>query len=154
MGSIAFGSFIVAILDLLRAALRLLQQYERDQGDAIGAAIACCAQCCVGCITSLVEYFNRYAYIEIALYGKAYIAAAKDTWNLFKDRGIDALVNDCLVNNIWTFGSFAVGALCSAFAFLYLKIVDPSYVQENGDIKAAVMLYVSWRTLSKASAGD
>lgn len=119
-GSIAFGSFIVAILDLLRAGLRLLQQYERDQGDAIGAAIACCAQCCVGCIASLVEYFNRYAYIEcapfsipratatnvpfgyrIALYGKPYIKAAKDTWNLFKDRGIDALVNDCLINNIW-----------------------------------------------------
>lgn len=29
----------------------------------------------------------RYAYIEIALYGKPYIAAAKDTWRMFKDRG-------------------------------------------------------------------
>ena len=33
----------------------------------------------------------------LALYGKAYIPAAKDTWRLFKDRGIDALVNDSLV---------------------------------------------------------
>lgn len=33
----------------------------------------------------------------IALYGKPYIQAAKDTWRLFKDRGIDALVNDSLV---------------------------------------------------------
>lgn len=64
MGSIAFGSFIVAILDLIRAGLQLLQQYESGQGDTIGAAIACCAQCCVGCIASMVEYFNRYAYIE------------------------------------------------------------------------------------------
>jgi hypothetical protein len=39
---------------------------------------------------------------RIALYGKPYIKAAKDTWNLFKDRGIDALVNDCLINNIWS----------------------------------------------------
>lgn len=35
-------------------------------------------------------------------------AAAKDAWNLLKHRGVDALVNDCLVNNIWTFGSFCV----------------------------------------------
>lgn len=35
--------------------------------------------------------------IEIALYGKPYIAAAKDTWRLMKDRGIDALINDSLV---------------------------------------------------------
>jgi hypothetical protein len=64
MGSIAFGSFIVAILDLIRAGLQVLQQYEAGQGDTIGAAIACCAQCFVGCIASMVEYFNRYAYIE------------------------------------------------------------------------------------------
>ena len=61
MGSIAFGSLIVAILDLLRAALQVLQQYAASEGSAIGTAIACCAQCCVGCVASLVEYFNRYA---------------------------------------------------------------------------------------------
>ena len=33
-----------------------------------------------------------------ALYGKNYIGAVKDTWNLFKDRGIDAVINDSLVN--------------------------------------------------------
>lgn len=36
-----------------------------------------------------------------ALFGKKYVAAAKDAWNLLKKRGIDALINDCLVNNIW-----------------------------------------------------
>ena len=44
------------------------------------------------------SFIDRYAYIEIALYGKSYIEAAKDTWTLFKDRGIDALVNDSLVS--------------------------------------------------------
>ena len=33
-----------------------------------------------------------------ALYGKPYVDAAKDTWRLFKDRGIDAIINDSLVN--------------------------------------------------------
>jgi hypothetical protein len=64
MGSIAFGSLIVALLDLLRAGLQVLQQYAQSEGSAIGAALACCAQCCVGCVASLVEYFNRYAFIE------------------------------------------------------------------------------------------
>lgn len=140
-GSIALGSLIVAILDLLRASLQVLQRYESGQGDLLGAACACVAQCCVGCVASLVQYFNRYAMIEIAMYGKPYIKAARDTWNLFKDRGIDALVNDCLINNIWTFGSYAVGALCSAFAFIYLRVVQPSYVEQNPSIKAVVMGY-------------
>ncbi|SCZ87556.1 BZ3500_MvSof-1268-A1-R1_Chr2-2g05022 [Microbotryum saponariae] len=141
IGSIAFGSLVVALLDLIRAGLSILRSYEEGQGNGIAALIICCVQCCMGCIAGLVEYFNRYAMIEIALYGKAYIQAAKDTWNLFKDRGIDALVNDSLVNSIWTFGSFAVGALCSAAAYLYLTLINPSYVQNNSSVRAAVMGY-------------
>ncbi len=63
------------------------------------------AVCCINCITWAVQYFNKYAYIEIALYGKAYIPAAKDTWHLFKARGVDALVNDSLVSYCFTFGA-------------------------------------------------
>jgi len=71
-GSIAEGSLIVALLDVLRAALTLLKNQEAASGDTMGAAIACCASCCVGCIRGLVDYFNRYAYIEIAMFGKKY----------------------------------------------------------------------------------
>ena len=35
--------------------------------------------------------------VRLALYGKPYLSAARDTWRLFLDRGIDALVNDSLV---------------------------------------------------------
>lgn len=58
-GSIAEGSLIVALLDLLRAALSILRQQQADSGDAIGAAIACVAQCCVGCIRWAVDYFSE-----------------------------------------------------------------------------------------------
>lgn len=85
---------------------------------------------------------NRYAYIDIALYGTAYVPAAKNTWTLFRDRGITALVNDCLVGNIWTFGSYAVGGLSSLFAFVYLKASNPSYIQDNSGLVAVLVGYV------------
>lgn len=44
-------------------------------------------------VTSVIILIRR-----AALYGKPYITAAKDTWRMFKDRGIDALVNDSLVS--------------------------------------------------------
>lgn len=58
-GSIALGSLIVALLDLIRAAISLVQQQQADSGDMIGACLACFAQCIVGCIRGLVAYFNR-----------------------------------------------------------------------------------------------
>jgi len=76
----------------------------------------------------------------LALYGRPYIRAAKDTWNLFQDRGIDALVNDSLVGMTLTWGAYAIGVLCSLFGFLYLRYTHPSY-NDDGQYTAPVMLF-------------
>jgi len=140
LGSIAFGSLIVTLLELLKMILQAAMNNANAGGHPVEACLACCAACFVGCIESLVEYFNRYAYIEIALYGKPYIAAAKDTWRLFKDRGIDALVNDSLVGMTLTWGAYIIGLLSSLFAYLYLRYTAPSYNAE-GQYTAPVMLF-------------
>lgn len=140
LGSIAFGSLIVTLLELLEAFFRMLQQSESGQGDTVGAILACCAACCVSCIRGMVEWFNKYAYIEISLYGKAYIPAAKDTWKLLKDRGIDALVNDSLVSILIMWGSYINGFLCGLFAYVYLRFTKPSY-NAKGQYTAPVILF-------------
>lgn len=58
-GSICFGSLIVALLDMLRAALRLLQNQAAADGNMFFYAATCIANCCLGCISWLVEFFNR-----------------------------------------------------------------------------------------------
>jgi len=140
LGSIAFGSLIVTLLELLRLLLNIAQQSAADDGQPIQVCLAMCASCFVGFIESLVEYFNKYAYIEIALYGKAYIPAAKDTWRLFKDRGIDALVNDSLVSMTLTWGAYAIGLLSMLFAYLYLRFTSPSF-NVNGQYTVPVVLF-------------
>ncbi|KAG8740574.1 putative choline transporter, neither null mutation nor overexpression affects choline transport [Ceratobasidium sp. 414] len=140
LGSIAFGSLIVTLLELLRLILNTVRANAAESGSPVEAALACCAACFVGCVESLVEYFNRYAYIEIGLYGKPYIPAAKDTWRLFKDRGIDVLINDSLTGMAMTWGAYLVGLLCSLFAYLYLRLTHPSY-NTDGQYTAPVLLF-------------
>jgi len=140
LGSIAFGSLIVTLLELLKMFLNMARNNANADGHPVEACLACCAACFVGIIEGMVEYFNRYAYIEIALYGKPYITAAKDTWRLFKDRGIDALVNDSLVGITMTWGGYLVGLLSSLFAYLYLRFTAPSY-NADGSYTAPVLLF-------------
>ncbi|KAJ7096318.1 plasma-membrane choline transporter-domain-containing protein [Mycena epipterygia] len=140
LGSIAFGSLIVTLLELLKMVLHAAQNSANADGHPVEACLACCASCFVGIIESLVEYFNRYAYIEIALYGKPYITAAKDTWRLLQDRGVSAIVNDSLVGMTLTWGGYAVGMLSSLFAYLYLRITAPSY-NADGNYTAPVILF-------------
>lgn len=141
LGSIAFGSLIVAILDLIRGLVSIIQSTQASEGDMVGAAIACVAGCIIGCIQYLIEFFNKYALINVSLYGNSYITAAKETWRLMKDRGITALINDSLVNILWTFGSVVVGIICGIFAYVYIKQTDPSAFNSESSYYAVVLFF-------------
>ncbi|KAJ2709689.1 pH nine-sensitive protein 1, partial [Coemansia spiralis] len=68
-----------------------------------------------------------YAYVEIAVYGKPFVQAAKDTWTLVTDRGIDALINDSLIGNVLQMGAFLCASIVALVAWLYITISKPAY---------------------------
>ncbi|RSH83658.1 Protein pns1 [Saitozyma podzolica] len=107
LGSIAFGSLIVTIVELLRLFLQVVQQYKAGQVDP--------------------------------LYGKAYLPAAKDTWRLMRDRGINALINDSLVGIVIMWSAYVNGFICALFAFFYLRYTHPAY-NADGEYTSSVLL--------------
>ncbi|KIX96302.1 uncharacterized protein Z520_08080 [Fonsecaea multimorphosa CBS 102226] len=126
-GSISFGSLIVALINMLRQACSIAQQQEASDGNIVGTIMFCVLGCIIGILDWAVQFINRYAFSHIALYGKAYIPAAKDTWTMMKDRGVDALVNDCLVGPVLTMGSVFVAYVSALLAYLYLEFTHPAY---------------------------
>ncbi|KND04289.1 uncharacterized protein SPPG_00024 [Spizellomyces punctatus DAOM BR117] len=120
-GPVCFGSLIIALIQTIRALLRMASQSAAEDGNIAGALCAACAGCFLSCIEGLVEYFNKYAFVQVAVYGKDYIRAAKDTWELCKSRGIDAIINDSLVGSVLTIGGLLVGFICGFVAYLYVR---------------------------------
>ncbi|PKS10369.1 hypothetical protein jhhlp_002120 [Lomentospora prolificans] len=139
-GSISLGSLFVAIINFLRQLCSMAYQSQASEGDLISMCIICCLQCILGLVQWAVEFVNRYAFSYIALFGKAYFPAAKATWKLIKDRGIDALVNECLVGPVLTFGALFVAYACSLLAYLYLIFTKPAY-NDDGNYTAVILLF-------------
>jgi hypothetical protein len=139
-GSISLGSLIIAIVNMLRQACSVAQRQEAAQGNMVGSIFIWILGCFIALLDWLVTFFNRYAFCHIALYGKAYIPAAKDTWAMMKDRGIDALVNDCLIGPVLSMGSVFVSYLCALLAYLYLEFTKPSY-NTDGSFTAVIMAF-------------
>jgi hypothetical protein len=50
---------------------------------------------------------------------------------MMKDRGIDALVNECLINPVLTMGAVFVAYVCSFLAYLYVVFTHPAWNQGN-----------------------
>jgi len=124
-GSICLGSFLVAIIKAARQMVRSLRRQHRGERNLPEALCLCFVECALSILDRLVEYFNIYAYTQIAIYGKPYCEAASDTWALFKARGIDAIINDDLIGGVLFFGSLisglftaAVGAVCAKYVLI------------------------------------
>ncbi|KAI5246656.1 DUF580-domain-containing protein [Aureobasidium subglaciale] len=139
-GSISLGSLVVAIINMLRQACSIARQQEANSGNFVANIALCVLQCLIGILDWAVQFINRYAFSYIALYGKGYIPAAKATWTLIKDRGIDALVNECLIGPVLTQGATAIAYLCALLAYLYLIFTSPAY-NSNGEYTPVVVAF-------------
>jgi ABC-type arginine/histidine transport system permease subunit len=113
-GSICFGSLLVAILQALRS---LADQAQQSDDMAI---FACIAECILACLASIVEYFNKvrllvlllplhcrfqkpcyiltvtsflsqWAFVYVGIYGMPYCKAGKSVFELFRNRGWEAV---------------------------------------------------------------
>ncbi|PNS16350.1 Protein pns1 [Sphaceloma murrayae] len=131
-GSIGFGSLLVAIINMLRQLCSIARQNAASDSNIAAYVCFCILGCLIGLLDWAVQFLNRYAFSYIALYGKSYIAAAKETWHLIKDRGIDALVNECLIGPVLTMGATFVGYACALLAYLYLVFTNPEYNRDGG----------------------
>jgi hypothetical protein len=115
-GSICFGSLLVAIIQALRA----LASSARSNGD--GNFLVCIAECILACIASCIEYFNKWAYIYVGVYGYPYIQAGKSVMQMFADRGWDAIVADDLVGNALALMSVVTGLIIGAIGVGYAEV--------------------------------
>jgi hypothetical protein len=104
---------LVAILQALRA----LASSARSNGD--GNFLACIAECILGCLASILEYFNKWAYIYVGIYGYSYFQSGKAVMQLFADRGWDAVIADDLVGNAILLTSIVSGLFIGAVGVGY-----------------------------------
>ncbi|KAJ0403833.1 hypothetical protein ATCC90586_000499 [Pythium insidiosum] len=61
-----------------------------------------------------MQFFNKFAFCQVAMYGKDFQTAGYDTMRVFRDRGWSAVLNDSLVSTVLGVGSLVVGAISGA----------------------------------------
>ncbi|KAI9916539.1 hypothetical protein PsorP6_017213 [Peronosclerospora sorghi] len=102
-GSICVGSLLVAFLNALHTLL-LSTRRRKTTGSANA-----CLECLVKLVMRNMQYFNKYAFCQVAIYGKDFRLAGSDTMQLFRNRGWTALLNDSLLSNVLSMGCLVAG---------------------------------------------
>ncbi|KAI8972086.1 plasma-membrane choline transporter-domain-containing protein [Pilobolus umbonatus] len=123
-GSICFGALLIAIINTIRF---LVQMAKADSDSPVMSFLLCIVDCILSCIEDMMEWFNFYALSGVAIYGQGFVESAKRTWTMIKDRGIEALINDNLIDNVLMMGAVLVGTLATVLSYIYITIVKPAY---------------------------
>ena len=88
LGTICFGSLLIAIVHTLREILNKFRTNRRDRReDGIAVVIlTCIASCILECLEGLMVYINRYALCYTAVYGEDFLTSGKSIMQLFEQR--------------------------------------------------------------------
>lgn len=81
-GSLALGSFVIALIQFIRICFKVLaEQAENASGDNAAVKIMIkIGECCLKCIEKVCDYINTMAYGYMAVSGESFCSSA---WNGF-----------------------------------------------------------------------
>mmetsp|Transcript_18977 Transcript_18977/g.28303 ORF Transcript_18977/g.28303 Transcript_18977/m.28303 type:complete len:495 (-) Transcript_18977:253-1737(-) len=141
-GSICLGSLIVAIIQALRALNNMTK--EQDECNFLH----CIIDCILGCLESIIEYFNKWAYVYVGLYGYSYIDAGKNVMRLFQNKGWTVLITDSLVENVLFMMACGIGLITGLIGYVYAKLDEDVfaglYIEDAGVPGFLIGLFVGF----------
>ncbi|XP_030052905.1 choline transporter-like protein 2 isoform X2 [Microcaecilia unicolor] len=127
-GSLAFGSLILAIVQLIRVILEYLDHQLKSSENACAKFFLCCLKCCFWCLEKFIKFLNRNAYIMIAIYGTNFCTSARNAFLLLMRNIVRVAVVDKVTDFLLFLGKLLVVGCTGILAFFFfthrIKIIQ------------------------------
>lgn len=122
LGSACLGSLFVPTIETLRIVARGLNLIEGEDEFMFS-----CAHCCLSVMESIFKRGNGWAYVQIAAYGKGFVKASQDTWELFLKREMEGIVDSDITSAICFLTGVCSGSICTIVVAAWTASVHHRY---------------------------
>uniref|UniRef100_A0A8C7R7T0 Choline transporter-like protein n=1 Tax=Oncorhynchus mykiss TaxID=8022 RepID=A0A8C7R7T0_ONCMY len=129
-GSLAFGSLILAVVQMFRIVLEYLDHKLKGAHNAFARFLICCLKCCFWCLEHFIKFMNRNAYIMIAIYGKNFCTSAKDAFFLLMRNVVRVAVLDKVTDFLLFLGKVLISGSVGVLAFFFFTRKIPVIQEE------------------------
>ena len=140
LGSVAFGSLIVAICQFLRVCLEYLDKKTQGLQDknCMLKFIFKVTRCCLWCFEKCIRYITRKAYIVIAIKGSNFCSATVTVFHLLASHGGTMGFVNLLCAVLMIIGKFLIVAGCVVLGFLLFRY-DQSYTTGDKALSSTLL---------------
>ncbi|CAH8443470.1 unnamed protein product [Heterobilharzia americana] len=119
IGSLAFGSFLIALLQWLRAILEYISTKLKKSDNPVAKFFLKCLCCCFWLLETFLKFLNRNAFIMIAIYGQSFCSASGSALALLARNVVRLIVVDKVTDFILFIGKLVVvGAVVHLYVLL------------------------------------
>lgn len=120
-GSLAFGSLILSIVQVIRVILEYLDHKLKGAQNKCAKFMLSCMKCCFWCLEKCIKFLNRNAYIMIAIYGKSFCTSAKDAFFLLMRNIVRVAVLDKVTDFLLFLGKLLIVGIVGIFSFFFFS---------------------------------
>ncbi|KAJ6653444.1 hypothetical protein lerEdw1_009197, partial [Lerista edwardsae] len=119
IGSLAFGSLILTIVQAIRLVLEYVDHKLKGVENPVTRCLTCCLRCCFWCLEKFIKFLTRNAYIMIAVYGKNFCTSAREAFKLLMRNIVRVVVLDKITDLLLLFGKLLVVGGVGVLSFFF-----------------------------------
>lgn len=133
LGSIAFGSLVIAIVQFIRAVLEYLnkQSQEAQKKNMILRIFFKVIRCCLWCFEKCIKFLTAYAFIIVAMQGKSFCTSCKEVVMMIIKNPVQIGVVNAITAVLFFLGKIGIALTCCLAAFQWFEN-DATY-QRGGE---------------------
>ncbi|KAL3792860.1 hypothetical protein HJC23_004785 [Cyclotella cryptica] len=120
-GTAAFGSLIIAIIQMIRSFLAYLQRKAEEMDSSLAKAVLCCFQCCFWCLEKCMKFLNKNAYIQTAIFGTAFCTSAREAFFLILRNAVRIAAITYVSGGVMFVGKVFITTITTGMAYIAIS---------------------------------
>ncbi|CAE7470350.1 slc44a4 [Symbiodinium sp. CCMP2456] len=146
LGSLVFGSCIMAIATALRLIFEYVAAKTKDQeSNPVVRAAVCACRCCLWCLERCLQFITEYAYVYVAVTGKTFCSSAHASFVFFAKYPVQTAMDKM--------ASAALGYLLCVTVPLGLAVVAFPWLSEGSWPPCAIVIIALAYVTTRLAAG-
>jgi solute carrier family 44 (choline transporter-like protein), member 2/4/5 len=128
LGTLAFGSLLLTFIKFIKFILWYLKEKvykENFEGNKCLQLCCSCIECYVNCFERFVKFIDKNAYIQTALTGDSFCAAAKNAFTLILENALRFAALGAIGDIYKIIGKVFITCLSSYLGFLIITHFNP-----------------------------
>jgi len=125
LGTVAFGSFIVAVVQFIRYLMKYFEKQAQAQKNRVVVMVLRVLQCFIWCFEKCIKFINKNAYIQTALMGTGFCTSARTAFQLILRNALRFGTMAVLGNAIRAVGFFCIMSGTGVVGYLMMREMHP-----------------------------